>query len=108
MKKNLNCFRFRERSLEVSRILKDRPMSAMDTAVWWTEYVLRHETTHLKPLTLGQSWIERRLLDVYAFLLFIICICSYISVKLFFLFLNYIRNSISEIRLTKGRKTKIN
>jgi glucuronosyltransferase len=93
IKNILNYFRFRERSLEVSRILKDRPMSAIDTAVWWTEYVLRHDTTHLKPLNLGQSWIERRLLDVFAFLLLIICIFSYISVKLFFLFFKCICNS---------------
>jgi glucuronosyltransferase len=51
-------------------IMKDRPMSALDTALWWIEYVLRNpDTSSLKPLALNQAWYERRLLDVWGFLL---------------------------------------
>jgi uncharacterized protein (DUF2062 family) len=41
-------------------------MSPVQTAVWWTEYVLRHkDTTSLKSVTRHQTWFERRMLDVW-------------------------------------------
>ena len=54
-------------------------MSPLDTAVYWTEYVLRHgDCAHMKPLALYQPWWQRRLLDVWLFVmavvLFIICL----------------------------------
>ncbi|CAG7724100.1 unnamed protein product, partial [Allacma fusca] len=50
---------------EVSRRFKDRPMSSVDTAVWWTEYVLRHDTGHLKSPGVQQYWWQRALLDFW-------------------------------------------
>nr|CAD7446400.1 unnamed protein product [Timema bartmani] len=35
--------RFRESAKQVSRAFQDRPMSPMDTAIYWTEYVVRHK-----------------------------------------------------------------
>ncbi|CAG7836477.1 unnamed protein product [Allacma fusca] len=42
---------YRDSAQEVSKRFRDRPMSALDTAVWWTEYVLRHDTSHLSSLS---------------------------------------------------------
>jgi len=45
-------------------------MSPLNTAVWWTEYVLRtRDTSFLLPLGTHQTWYERRLLDVWAFII---------------------------------------
>jgi glucuronosyltransferase len=53
-----------------SHQFRDRPMSPVETAVWWTEYVLRHKDTRsLMSVTRHQSWFEKRLLDVWIVLL---------------------------------------
>ena len=55
---------------ELSRRFRDRPMKPVDTAMWWTEYLLRHgDTSHLRPKSIYQSWYTRRMLDVYAVIL---------------------------------------
>lgn len=60
---------FKRNVQKMSTIFKDLPMKPIDTAVWWTEYVLRHEDlSHLKPLARDQTWYQRRMLDVWLFL----------------------------------------
>ncbi|CAL8071161.1 unnamed protein product [Orchesella dallaii] len=55
---------------KLQTIFRDRPMTPVDTAVWWTEYVLRTEdTSHLRPTGNYQYWFQRRQLDVWLFLL---------------------------------------
>jgi len=52
---------------KVSKLFKDRPARAVDTAVWWTEWVLRHEdTSALRPHSIHQSWWKKRQLDIWA------------------------------------------
>lgn len=47
-------------------------MSPLETALWWTEYVLKHDSEELaeflRPRSVGQSWWVRRQLDVWLFL----------------------------------------
>ena len=53
-------------------VCKDRPMSALDTAIWWTEYVLRmKDTSHLKPLSMTQNLLVYRSLDVFGIIFFV-------------------------------------
>jgi len=80
--------RYKSKMMEISSLFKDRPGKPLETAVWWTEYVLRHkDTSALKPLSLYQPWYERRLLDVWLFLftsaVFSIAIVVYILTKCF-------------------------
>ncbi|CAL8110970.1 unnamed protein product [Orchesella dallaii] len=58
----------KERMVELSNMFKDRPIDPLDNAFYWTEYVLRYDTSLLKPLGINQTWYQRRLLDVYLFL----------------------------------------
>ncbi len=54
--------------VRLSSLFRDRPVDPLENALFWTEYVLRHDTTHLKPLGMNQTWYSRRLLDVYLFI----------------------------------------
>ncbi|CAL8137626.1 unnamed protein product [Orchesella dallaii] len=60
---------------KVARLFTDRPISPLDTAVWWIEFLLRNPDSAelLRPLSARQSWWVRRQLDVWAFV-FIVAI----------------------------------
>lgn len=47
-------------------------MSAMDTANFWIEYVVRHGPEILKSPALELAWWELELLDVYVFIILVI------------------------------------
>jgi hypothetical protein len=62
-------YRYKKNVKKLSELFKDRPQKPVDTALWWTEYVLRHKNlTFSKPLAINQTWYERRLLDIWMFL----------------------------------------
>ncbi|CAL8100658.1 unnamed protein product [Orchesella dallaii] len=64
---------------KLQTIFRDRPMTPVDTAVWWTEYVLRTEdTSHLRPTGNDQYWFQRAQLDVWLFLLVVMLAVTYI------------------------------
>lgn len=63
---SLHPFRYKEGMKRVSTLFHDRPMKPVDTALWWTEYVLRHDNVHhLRSMSINKSWYERRHLDVW-------------------------------------------
>ncbi|CAG7727488.1 unnamed protein product, partial [Allacma fusca] len=65
--------KYQKNMKDLQRLFKDRPAKPVDTAVWWTEYVLRHDDlSSLKPLGIHQTWYERRLLDVWGFVFMIL------------------------------------
>lgn len=71
--------RFKENAMRLSRIAKDQLVPAMDTAVWWVEYVIRHNgARHLRMASFDLKWFQLALLDVYGFLLFIAVIFIYV------------------------------
>jgi len=56
----------------------------VDTAVWWVDYVMRHEdTSFLRPLAISLTWYQRRQLDVWGFIAVTLLAVLYISGKLF-------------------------
>jgi len=70
--------------LEISNIYRDRQQEPLDTAVWWTEFVIRHghagNALDLeKPLGIHQPWYQRRHIDIYTF---IFVILAFIAVLL--------------------------
>lgn len=63
-----------KKAKEISKRFKDRPMSALDTAVFWIEYVIRNKgADYIKNPALKMSWIESNMLDVYGFVI-IVCL----------------------------------
>lgn len=70
---------FRENMQKFSAISKDVPDKALDRAIWWTEYVLRHNgARHLRSPLLDLSWYQYLLLDVIAAYLIITVGGSYL------------------------------
>ncbi|XP_045519845.1 UDP-glycosyltransferase UGT5-like [Pieris brassicae] len=50
---------YRENTVKLRTLMEDQPQSALDRAVWWTEYVLRHGgAKHLRSANANMSWIE--------------------------------------------------
>jgi glucuronosyltransferase len=58
--------------MSVSRAFRDRPMSPLNTAIFWTEYVVRHGgAPHMRSAAVYLTWYQYLLLDVIAVLVLI-------------------------------------
>jgi len=73
---------YKENMKRISAIMKDSPQTAMERAIYWTEYVIRHRgAEHLKTadrhLNLFQYWM----LDVFLVLFTIVMAATYLIVK---------------------------
>ncbi|XP_044733442.1 UDP-glycosyltransferase UGT5-like, partial [Chrysoperla carnea] len=72
-----------EKAKRQLRLFRDRPMSPMDTAIWWIEYVARNGGAHeTRPAVVNMPFYQSALLDVGLFMLTVILIVVYINVKL--------------------------
>jgi glucuronosyltransferase len=50
---------------ELSAVIRNQPQSALDRAVYWTEYVIRHKgAPHLRSVAADLPWYQYLLLDV--------------------------------------------
>ena len=69
----------------MSVISKDEPVSSLKRALWWTEYVIRHNgPKHIWPAVVDLAWCHYLLLDVgaFMFLLFVVTVLvSYLILK---------------------------
>lgn len=84
-----------------SALYRDRPLTARQSVVYWTEYVMRHNGAyHLRSPSLQLGFVARYNLDVYAVLLLIFC-CS----SLIFAFL--IRRLVKTIRYQRQSNAKV-
>lgn len=64
------CLVFYRKNIKIlSALFNDRPMTAMDTAIYWVEYVARHGNILKSPAT-NLTWWQYYLIDVYATVLF--------------------------------------
>ncbi|TRY72926.1 hypothetical protein DNTS_011400 [Danionella cerebrum] len=58
---------------KLSKLHRDQPMSPLDRAVFWIEYVIRHNgAAHLRPESNNMPWYSYHSLDIVAFLLIIV------------------------------------
>ncbi|XP_046663501.1 UDP-glucosyltransferase 2-like [Homalodisca vitripennis] len=65
----LNDSWYIENMKRLSHQFRDRPMTALQTAVYWTEYVIRHQgAPHLRPASVNVPLYQYLLLDVIAVL----------------------------------------
>nr|UEN71108.1 UDP-glucosyltransferase 332G1 [Meteorus pulchricornis] len=61
----------------LAKVFNDRPMSALDTAIYWVEYAARHGNILKSPAT-RLTWWQYNLLDVYGFVAFVVLLAFYI------------------------------
>ena len=65
---------------KISALSKDEPESSLNRAVWWAEYVIRHNgAKHLRSASLDLALYQYLLLDVGAFLFIIFAITVLVS-----------------------------
>ncbi|CAH1402299.1 unnamed protein product [Nezara viridula] len=92
----LNNSSYRETALKRSQIVNDRPHSALESAVYWVEYVLRHEgARHLRPARLDLSIHQLLLFDImllFSFTVVIITLIIVVCIKCSFLLLTKMKN----------------
>lgn len=83
---------YRIKAKDISVIFKDRPLSALDTAMFWIEYVIRHNgANYIKSPARDFNWIVYTMLDVYG-AVFIFCIVfGYVILKSILFVINIIR-----------------
>lgn len=69
---------YSENVRQLSDLYRDRPQSAMDTAVFWTEYVMRHKgARHMRYPGTDLNFFQSHLLDVIA----VLCVAVFVSIK---------------------------
>jgi glucuronosyltransferase len=89
----LNNESFRIKAKELSHRFKDRPMSPLDTAIYWIEYVIRNKGAgYMKNPGLTMNWFAYNMIDVYAFILLVIALCCWLVV--------YVISSLSKLFVT--------
>ncbi len=96
----------------VTAMFTDRPQTPLETALWWTDFVIRHskeDLATLRPLNVGEFWWKRRQLDVWgtiiASIVAFLTLLSYLIYRLLKCILN--ASSTSKSKLTEsstGRK----
>ncbi|XP_061716027.1 UDP-glycosyltransferase UGT5-like [Cydia pomonella] len=90
---------YMENAKKIAARFKDRPMKPLDTAVWWTEYVIRHKgADFIKPPQM--SYIAYQNLDIYLFLISILLFIFYTLLKI----INSIKNVLKRQNITKQKK----
>ncbi|XP_063985572.1 UDP-glucosyltransferase 2-like isoform X2 [Diachasmimorpha longicaudata] len=71
---------YRNNIEKISTLFFDRPMSAIDTAVYWVEYTAKHGTVLKSPAT-ELAWWHFYLLDVYGFIIAVLLLSIFIIKK---------------------------
>lgn len=69
--------------MKLSKLIQDQPMSGLESAIWWTEYVIRHKgAKQLRNPAADIPFYQYYLLDVIGFiiLVFYIIVRSFIFV----------------------------
>uniref|UniRef100_A0A3Q1HAZ2 UDP-glucuronosyltransferase n=1 Tax=Anabas testudineus TaxID=64144 RepID=A0A3Q1HAZ2_ANATE len=73
---------YKQKMAKLSQVHLDRPVEPLDTAVFWTEFVMRHKgAAHLRVSAHDLNWIQYHSLDVIAFLIIILLTVLFVTVK---------------------------
>ena len=87
-----NIFSYHENVQRLSKAYRDRPVTPMETAIWWTEYIARgNGRFYFRSDSTGLSWYQRHLVDVTLVLIIVSMIFIYILFRLIKLLLTLLR-----------------
>jgi len=104
--KIFSAFSYHENVQRLSKAYRDRPVTPMETAIWWTEYIARgNGRFYFRSDSTGLSWYQRHLVDVTLVLIIVFMIFIYILFRLIKLLLTLLRffkrNQVEEKRKLK-------
>ncbi|EFA01500.1 Ecdysteroid UDP-glucosyltransferase-like Protein [Tribolium castaneum] len=75
---------YKEKITKLSKIASDQPMEALEKAVWWIEYVIRHDgAEHLRYAGVDMPFYQYFLLDVIAFIIATLALIFYVLRRIF-------------------------
>ncbi|XP_042070910.1 UDP-glucuronosyltransferase 2A2 isoform X3 [Haplochromis burtoni] len=78
----INYKSYKENAMQLSSIHHDRPMSALEEAVFWIEFTLRNKgAKHLRVQAHELTWYQYHSLDVLGFILAIVLLLIFIFIK---------------------------
>ncbi|KAJ8959917.1 hypothetical protein NQ317_010522 [Molorchus minor] len=79
----MNNSSYRDKVREVANLIRDEPMSGLEKAIWWTEYVIRHKgVKHFWHPNVDLPLYQYLLLDVIGFFTLVIAINIFILYKI--------------------------
>uniref|UniRef100_A0A2S2PCQ0 UDP-glucuronosyltransferase 2C1 n=1 Tax=Schizaphis graminum TaxID=13262 RepID=A0A2S2PCQ0_SCHGA len=86
---------YKENAIKLSKIFHDQPMKPLDKAVYWIEYVIRHDGAHhLKTAGNKLNWFQFMSIDV----VFVLIISLFLFLIISFYAIKNIYNLITEFR----------
>lgn len=84
---------------------KERPLTAMNSAIYWTEYVMKFKgAPHLRPANTKLSWFSECLLDVYIFLIAAVTLFVHLAKKAFLKY-KELKKAQEESQMKKKKKS---
>ncbi|XP_001603733.2 UDP-glucuronosyltransferase 2C1 [Nasonia vitripennis] len=107
VKEILNNPIYKKNAESFSKKFFDRPMSPIDTATFWIEYVARHGKNALRSPVVDMPWWQVNLIDVYGFILLVLIIIGYIIKVVVKKILKFCCSSKSEDKRSKKAAKKI-
>lgn len=82
LNKVLKESKYMKKAQIISKLFRDRPKSSMETAVYWVEYVIRHNgAKHIQAKSIHYNLLQLSSVDVIAFLITILFIITFILFK---------------------------
>ena len=76
----LENFRYAEQARELSAVYRDQPQTPLDRAVFWTEYVIRHNgARHMRSAARNLNFFQYYCLDVIAVLVGLLAVILRVS-----------------------------
>uniref|UniRef100_A0A1Y1LQ31 Glucuronosyltransferase n=2 Tax=Photinus pyralis TaxID=7054 RepID=A0A1Y1LQ31_PHOPY len=90
----------------LAELAQDQPMTGLEKAVWWSEYVIRHKgAKHLRSPLLDIPWYQYLLLDVIGIIVVTVAVALYL---IYFLLKSLVRLVKYIFRSKPKRKQKKN
>ncbi|XP_019818411.2 UDP-glucuronosyltransferase 2B31-like isoform X2 [Bos indicus] len=86
LKEVINNPAYKEKAMWLSTIQRNQPIKPLDRAVFWIEFVMRHQgAKHLRPAAHNLTWFQYHSLDVIGFLLACVATVVFVTTKCFLL-----------------------
>ncbi|CAL8144007.1 unnamed protein product [Orchesella dallaii] len=107
--------KYTENMKKITKQFQDRPLPALQSGLWWTNFVLRQESTeYIRPSSVNQSWWVKRQIDVWIFLFILLISINVVTIYVIYKIFKRCFMVSSGVKVikggksNKGTKTKLN